>query len=124
ARKLDALRLPTRERGRRLSDLQIAHPHLFEQQQGGMDVRMGGEELTRFADGQPQNIGDVLAAVAYFQRGLIEALALALVAGDVNVGQEVHLHLAYAVALARLATAAFGVEGEAPGRVPTRARLR
>src|SRR4029450_13072394 len=42
------------------------------------------------------------------------------VAGDVDVGEEVHLDLQEAVALARLAAAALDVEGEAAGLVAAR----
>src|SRR5690606_2706721 len=44
--------------------------------------------------------------------------------GDVDVGQEVHLDLDRAVALARLAAAALDVEGEPSGLVAALARLR
>ena len=56
-----------------------------------------------------------LSAVLHLQRLAIVALALADVAGDVDVGQEVHLDLDDAVALAGFAAAALDVEGEAPG---------
>jgi hypothetical protein len=45
---------------------------------------------------------------------------VALVAGDIDVGQEVHLDLDEAVALARLAPPALDVEAEAPGLVAAR----
>ncbi len=54
------------------------------------------------------------------QRLAVVALALADVAGDVDVGQEVHLDLDDAVALAGLAAPALDVEGEAAGRVAAR----
>src|SRR5208282_4300119 len=51
-------------------------------------------------------------------------LALADVAGDVDVGQKMHLDLDDAVALAGLAAAALDVEREAAGRVAARLALR
>ena len=54
------------------------------------------------------------------QRFAVVARAVAHVAGDVDVGQEVHLDLDQAVALARLAAAALDVEGEAAGLVAAR----
>src|SRR4030088_1951989 len=51
----------------------------------------------------------------HFQGFTVIALALANVAGDVDVGQEVHLDLDQAVALAGLAAAALDVEAERPG---------
>ena len=63
------------------------------------------------------------AVVLHLQRGLVEALAVADLAGHVDVGQEVHLHALHAVALAGLAAAALHVEGEAARRVAVHARL-
>src|SRR5690606_23900847 len=54
----------------------------------------------------------------------IVALALADVAGDVNVGEEVHFDLEDAVALALLAAAALDVEGEAAWAVAAGFRFR
>src|SRR6202043_3400677 len=51
------------------------------------------------------------------------ALAAAHLAGDVDVGQEVHLDLDLAVALARLAASAWHVEAEAARLVAAHARL-
>src|SRR5206468_10232967 len=53
----------------------------------------------------------------------VVAGAVAHVAGDVDVGQEVHLDLYEAVALARLAAAALDVEAEAAGLVAARLAL-
>src|SRR5262249_18700715 len=57
------------------------------------------------------------------ERLAVVALALADVAGDVDVGQEVHLDLDDAVALARLAAPALDVEREAAGLVAARLGL-
>src|SRR6202012_4908314 len=64
-----------------------------------------------------------LALEQDFERLAVVALAFADVAGDVDVGQEVHLDLDDAVALAGLAAAALDVEGEAPGLVAARLRF-
>jgi hypothetical protein len=53
-----------------------------------------------------QHVVDGLALVADLQRLAVVALAVADVAGHVDVRQEVHLHLDQAVALAGLAAAA------------------
>src|SRR5690606_35608262 len=58
------------------------------------------------------------------ERLAVVALAVADVAGDVDVGQEVHFYLDDAVALAGLAAAALDVEGEAAGLVAAGFRLR
>ena len=58
------------------------------------------------------------------QRFAIVALALALIAGHINVWQEMHLDLDYAVALTLLATTTFDIEREPPGLVPARLGFR
>jgi hypothetical protein len=83
----------------------------------------GLEELQRVLDGHVEHLVDVLALVADLQRLAVVALALADVAGHVDVGQEVHLDLDDAVALAGLAAPALDVEAEAAGLVAAGARL-
>ena len=61
--------------------------------------------------------------VEHLERLAVVAAAAARLARDEDVGQEVHLHPAHAVALAGLAAASLHVEGEAPGPVAPRARL-
>ena len=62
--------------------------------------------------------------IAHGQRLGIVALAVADVALDPDVGEEVHLDLLLAVALARLATAARLVEAEATRLIAAHFRLR
>src|SRR5690606_22347625 len=71
-----------------------------------------------------QNVGYTLALEDDFQRLAVVAFALADVAGDVDVGQEVHLDLDDAIALTGLAAAALDVEAEAAGTVAARLGLR
>jgi hypothetical protein len=70
---------------------------------------------SRLLDRHVEHVGDRLALEQHLQRLAVVALALAHLAGDVDVGQEVHLDLDDAVALAGLAAAALDVEGEAAG---------
>jgi hypothetical protein len=80
--------------------------------------RIGGTALKKsrgFLDRHVEHVGDRLALEQHFESFAVVALALADVAGDVDVGQEVHLDLDDAVALAGLAAAALDVEREAPG---------
>src|SRR5690606_30659761 len=67
--------------------------------------------------------GDGLALVADRERLLVVAAALADLAGDVDVGQEVHLDLDHAVARAGLAATAADVEREPPGLPAAGARV-
>ena len=57
---------------------------------------------------------NVLALVADFQRLAVVALAVANVAGDVNIGQEMHLNSYDAVSLAGLAASSLDVERKTP----------
>ena len=78
---------------------------------------MFSKQLDGFLDGHVQHIGDGIALVAHGQGLGVVAAAAANVAGDVNVGEEVHLDALEAVALAGFAAAAFDVEAEAPGTI-------
>ena len=60
---------------------------------------------------------DVLAPVVHLQHAALVALALALLAHQLDVGQELHLDRDGAVALAGLAAAAGDVEAEVPDGV-------
>ena len=83
-------------------------------------ARNGGDGVKEFAgvfDGHVQHFADVLAFVFHFQGFAVVAFAVADVAGDVDIGQEVHFHLDHTVALAGFAAAALDVEAEAAGLV-------
>ena len=81
------------------------------------------EELGRLVDAHLEHVGDRLALVLHLERLRVVALALADFARHVDVGQEVHLDLDDAVALARFAAAALDVEREAPRRVAAHLRF-
>ena len=71
------------------------------------------EELEGLVDGHVEHFGDVLALEEDIERFAVVALAVADLAGDRDVGQELHLDLDIALALAGLAATALDVEGEA-----------
>ena len=81
------------------------------------------EQRQRLVDGQLEHVGDRLAAVLDLERLAVVAPSLALLAGHVDVGQEVHLDRDHAVALARLAAPALHVEREAARLEAARLRL-
>ena len=120
--ELHALRLAARQRRRRLPELDVAEADVLQRPQLVGDRREVLEQRQRLIDGQLEHVGDRLAAVLDLERLAVVAAALALLARDVDVGQEVHLDRDDAVALARLAAAALDVEREAAG--PEAARLR
>src|SRR5690606_17942812 len=110
--QLDALSLAARERGSRLADLDIAQADALERGELVADDRHGGEEFDAFVDRHVEHVGDRLALELHFERLPVVALALADVAGDINVGQEVHFDLEDAIALTFFAAATLDVEGE------------
>ena len=122
--QLHALRLAAGQGGRRLADMDVAEADLLQHRQLVADRRHGLEELDAFLDRHLQDVGDRLALESDLQGLAVVALALALVALDIDVGQEVHLDLDDAVALAGLAAAALHVEGEAAGLVAARLGFR
>ena len=105
-RELHALRLAARERRRRLAELDVVEPDVVQRLQPPPDLRDLGEEAQRLLDRHLEHVGDRLPLEAHLERLAVVARALARLARHVDVGQEVHLDLDLAVALARLAAAA------------------
>ncbi len=122
-RQLDALGLAAGQRRRRLAQREVVEADVGQRLQHAANLRDVAEQLQRLADAHLQHVGDGLALVAHGQRLGVVAAALADVALDPDVGQEVHLDLLLAVALARLAAAARLVEAEALGLVAAHLRL-
>ena len=88
----------------------VAETHV---EQRGQLARDGGnrlEERERLLDRKREHVVDVLALVLDLQRLAVVTLPMAYVAGNVHVGQEMHLDLDQPVALAGLATPALDVE--------------
>ena len=67
--------------------------------------------------GQVEHVVDVLAVIADLQHLRLVARALALLADELDIGQELHLDGDGAIALADFAAAAGDVEGKMPGSV-------
>src|SRR6185437_7715972 len=105
------------------ADLDVAEADLLEHAHLVADSGDRLEQLGRFLDVHVENVGDRVALEFHLQRLAVVAGAVADVAGDVDVGEEVHLDLEEAVALARLAAAALDVEAEAAGLVAARLAL-
>ena len=121
--ELDALRLAAGERRRRLAELDVVEPDVVQRLQPPPQLRDLGEEGERLLDRHLEHVGDRLALEAHLERLAVVALAVAGLARDVDVGQEVHLDLDRAVALAGLAAAAADVEREAARLVAAHLRL-
>src|SRR5437870_4000445 len=81
------------------------------------------EEPERVLDRHIEHVGDAAPLEADLERLPVVALAVALFAGHVHVGQEVHLDLDLAVAATDLAAPALDVEAEPARLVAARPRL-
>ena len=123
AGELDALSLPARERRRGLPESHVAQPDVHERRQEAHDLGVVAEQLGGLGNAHVEHVRDRLALVGDPERGLVEALPEALLAGHVDVGQEVHFDLTQAGALAALAATAFDVEREAALLEPVDLRL-
>src|SRR5690606_24162449 len=121
--ELDALRLAAGERVRGLPELEVAEPDVPEHLELARDAPLVGEELGGLVHGHREDVVHVLAVPADLEDVLLEALAAARLALEVEVGEELHLDLHHAVALADLAAAAGDVERERAGPVAAHLRL-
>ena len=110
--QFDALSLASRKGSRALPKLDISQTHIGQRLELALDLGDVAKVLQGFVHIHVQRVGDAFALVADLERFAIEARALADVASYPHVGQEVHLDLFLAVALASLAAAALDVEAE------------
>ena len=117
--QLDALVFATREGGRRLPQLDVAQAYVLQRDELLDDFLLPvlAEELDGLIDSHFKYVVDVGVVEAYLQRVGLEALAVARLALQHQVGHELHFHGDGTFALAFLATAAFAVEAEVAGRV-------
>ena len=123
ARQLHPLGLAAGERRARLSELHVVEPDVADAGEHPVDPRVRLEELHRVLDGQIEHVGDVLPAVADFEGLPVVSPAPTRLAFHEDVGEEVHLDAAHALALAFLAAAALDVEAEPTGLVAADLRL-
>ena len=78
---------------------------------------MLGEEVHGLIDAQLQQLGDIRPAVLDLEELLAEALAAAGLAGEVDIGHELHLDSDLTSALTGLAASALLIEAEVIGLV-------
>ena len=123
-RELDALGLATRQRGRALTQSDVAETDVHQGLELARHARHRLEESQGLLHGHLQHFLDAASLVADLQCLAVVALAVADVAGHVHVGQEVHLDLDQAVALTGLAAPAADIEGKTSGFVAACARFR
>jgi len=119
----DALGFAAGEGGGCLTELDVFETDLREDVETAHERRVVGEEFAGLTHGHVEDVGDAFTLIFDFEGLGVVALALAGLAGDVDVGQEMHLDANLAVALAGFAAAAFDVEGESTGLVASGAGL-
>src|SRR5260221_10574843 len=115
--QFDTLGFAAGECRRLLADMDVVEADAMQRLKGLAHAGDRLEKFSGFFHRHVEHVGDRLALEQNFQRLAVVALALADVAGDVDVGQEVHLDLDDAVALAGLAAAALDVEGKPAGLI-------
>ena len=111
--QLDPLGLAAGELRGGLAQLHVSQAHVLEGLELVAEPGQGGEELHPLVHGHLQHLGDIFALVAHLQGLPVVPLALAHLAGDVDVGQKVHFNFQQAIPGTGLAPSAPGVEGEA-----------
>ena len=97
------------ERGEELDDLLVAL-RVRGRQAGGFGIEGDGID-----DGEIEDVVDGFSAVVEVEGGGFVALAVAVRAGDVEIGEELHFDFFEAVSGAAVAAAGSGVEGEEAG---------
>ncbi len=123
AGEFHALGFAAGKSGGRLAEVNVAEADVDEGLKLGVyggDVLEDGEGVL---DGEVEDIGDRVAVELYGEGFLVVAAAVADVAEDIDVGEEVHLDATLAFTLAGLAAASLDVEGEAAGFVAALAGL-
>jgi hypothetical protein len=96
--ELHPLGLTARQRGRRLAESDVAETDVHQRLHVAGDAGLVREEVDRLGDRHVEHVGDVAALELDVERVAVVAGALAHLARDVHVGQEVHLDLDRAVA--------------------------
>ena len=122
--KFDTLRLTTAKGRGGLAELNIAKAHLVDRCQLASNCRNISKELTGLLDRHIQDVANRLTFVGDLKRLTIIAFTMTLGALNIDIGQEVHLYLNNAIALAVLAAPTLNVEAKAPWLVAADIRLR
>ena len=104
------MRLAARQRRGILPEGDVRQSHVQQGVEFVFDDRDGVEELRRHFHRHAQHVVDVFSLVADVEGLAVITLALAQVAGHVDIRQEMHLHLDEPVTLTGLAAPAAYVE--------------
>ena len=124
ARELQPLRLAAGERRDRLTEGDVAEPHVRERGEGCDDSRLVGEQRGCLVDGEVEYVRDResppcvrIAGKPDLEHLRAEPAAVTIRAPEVNVAQELHFDVLEAAPLAGRALTAGRVEAEGPGGV-------
>ena len=123
-RQFHSLGLTARECRRRLTKPNVPQAHLMERAEGPVDLPMVFEEWKGLIDGHLEDVMDRLPLPFHFEGLSIVTGALADVAGDPDIREEVHLQLDRSSPAAGLTTTSSHVEREAPRGIATLLRDR
>jgi hypothetical protein len=88
AREFHALRFAARQRRRALAQLDVGEADVHQRFEFAREHGHGLEQLERVFDGHLKHVGDRVALVGDLERLAVVALAVADVAGHVDVGQK------------------------------------
>ena len=122
--QFDALTLTTRKGGGGLAEFDVTKPHVLNGLDLAENIGHVFEELHGLVDGHVEHIGYRLALETHFERLTIIALAMTLLAGHLDIGQEVHLDGLVAIAATGLTTSTLDIEGESPWLITSDLGLR
>src|SRR5271155_4885535 len=115
--QLHALGFAARERGSGLSKADIAEADFVENGELVEDLGLAYEEAQSLFHGEVKNFVDALALVLDLEDAGLVAGAAAFLAGQFNIGEELHLDGDGAITFADIAASAGDVEGEVSGGV-------
>ena len=124
ARQFDALRLSSRERRRRLAQLDIVQADVVQGLQLVTHVGNVPEQLQRLLDIHLQHFRNRPVLELDLQRFVVVPMTLADRTGDPHIGQEVHFQPIGSIPLTRFTSTARHVEAEAAGLVAAQLGLR
>ena len=110
--QLDALGLAARECRGGLTETDVSEADVDERLEVAVDRGDRLEEIGGLLDRHVENLRDGLALVVHLEGLAVVPRTVTHLAGNVDVGQEVHLDLDGSLALARLAASALDVERE------------
>src|SRR5688572_17159006 len=117
AGELEALRFAARERGHGLAETQVFEADVDERLQARLHFLALAKEARRFGDRHLEHIGDRSSVDAHLEDLVAIALAVAVGAAQVDVGEELHLDMLEAATRAGGAAAVAGVEAESARRI-------